>query len=64
VELPGRRAEALRLIVENQHMLHEVVAWMATGRPAPQLLKVVEQDEYTNDVVLTLDDLWLVYDCS
>ncbi len=45
-------------------MLHEVVAWMATQKPAPRLAKVIDQDEFTNDVVLELDDLWLSYDCS
>jgi hypothetical protein len=45
-------------------MLHEVVAWMATHEPHPVLVRIVEQDEFTLDVVLRLEDVWLVYDCS
>jgi hypothetical protein len=45
-------------------MLHEVVAWMATHEPHPELIRIVEQDEFTLDVVLRLEDVWLVYDCS
>ena len=29
-----------------------------------KLVKIVDQDEFTNDVVLSLGDVWLAYDCS
>lgn len=62
--LPPARADALAELTAQQHMLHEVVAWMATHEPHPELIRIVEQDEFTLDVVLRLDDMWLVYDCS
>lgn len=61
--LPPDRAAALAEAVASQHMLHEVVAWMAT-QPNAELGPIVEQDEFTNDVSIQLGDIWLVYDCS
>lgn len=53
--------------VAEQDMLYEVVAWMAvvaSEGEAPDLVEIVEQDEFCNDVVVSYGDLWLVYDCS
>lgn len=58
------RATELAAIVADQHMLHEVVAWMGRHQPTPDLVAIVDQDEFTNDVILALDSVWLVYDCS
>ena len=63
-ELPVARAAELAEQLRDQDMLYEVVAWMATQRPAPEIVRIVDQDEYTNDVVVELADTWLVYDCS
>lgn len=63
-DLSPTRAGVLAEIVDQQHMLHEVVAWMATQSPSPEIEQIVEQDEFTLDVILRLDDVWLVYDCS
>lgn len=62
--LSASRAGELAKLVGTQGMLHEVVAWMATCQPQPEIVRIVEQDEFTLDVVLRLEDLWLVYDCS
>ena len=62
--LSAERSATLRAITERQHMLHEVVGWMAASKPTPDLVKIVDQDEFTNDVVLALPDCWLAYDCS
>jgi hypothetical protein len=63
-ELSATRVGELAELVKHQHMLHEVVAWTATHQPQPEIIRIVEQDEFTLDVVLRLDDVWLVYDCS
>ena len=62
--LSPTRVAALSELTAPQHMLHEVVAWMATHEPHPEIIRIVEQDEFTLDVVLRLEDVWLVYDCS
>ena len=61
------RAAALARAVADHGMLHEVVTWMASVEPAPEIVRIVEQDEYSLDVVLLVRgdrDVWLVYDCS
>ena len=58
------QAASLAAIVAEQSMLYEVVAWMGRHQPTPELVEIVDQDEFTNDVVIALDELWLVYDCS
>ena len=63
-KLAPQRAAALSSILAHQHMLHEVVAWMGAQKPTPELVKVVDQDEFTNDLVLRLPDVWLAYDCT
>jgi len=62
--LSPERVGALAELTKEQHMLNEVVAWMATHQPRPEIIRIVEQDEFTLDVILRLDDVWLVYDCS
>jgi hypothetical protein len=62
--LDPSRAATLAEAVAAQHMLHEVVAWMATQGPDTELARIVDQDEFTNDVIVRLADVWLVYDCS
>ena len=63
--LPEARAAELASAIADHQMLHEVVAWMARVEPQPEIVRIVEQDEYSLDVVLRLeDDIWLVYDCS
>ena len=67
VELAPAREAALAATVAEQDMLYEVVAWMAVvagGDDAPELVEIVEQDEFCNDVVVSYGELWLVYDCS
>ncbi len=50
--------------VQQQGTLSDVVRWMARVG-GMELLLVVEQDEFTNDVVLQwCDGLYLIYDCT
>jgi hypothetical protein len=62
--LAAERAAALAELTAPHHMLHQVVAWMAGHEPTPELARIVEQDEFSLDVVVSLGDVWLVYDCS
>ena len=62
--LSDARREALRSAVEGHRTLAEVVRWGLATR-APRIVEnVVVQDEYTHDVVLRADDVWLVYDTT
>ncbi|MCA9712393.1 MAG: hypothetical protein KDK70_41540 [Myxococcales bacterium] len=60
---PAVRAE-LEACVADQATLADVVRWM--GRAGDmELLAAVDQDEFTNDVVLRWRTGWfLVYDCT
>lgn len=64
VGLPApRRAELERALAEHA-TLSDVVRWMAEVGGV-ELVSIVEQDEFTNDVVLRWSDgLYLVYDCT
>jgi len=62
--LSSGRVDALRAIAAGQCLLQHVVAWMGVCDPTPDIVKIVEQDEFTNDVVIAVSDAWLVYDCS
>lgn len=66
--LSPERARAWGATVSDQEMLYEVVRWMATQTDTegegPELVEIVDQDEFTNDVVIACEDVWLVYDCS
>jgi hypothetical protein len=55
----------LQSVVSRQGMLHDVIAWFAVTAPTPTLISVVDQDEFTNDVVVRVrDGVYLVYDCT
>lgn len=55
----------LRAAVQPQHTLHDVIIWMAAEGGRPQIEHVVEQDEFTNDVVIRESEgVVLVYDCT
>lgn len=62
--LTSTRAKTLAAVAARQHMLHEVVSWMGALSPTPELVTVIDQDEFTNDVVLRLEDCWLSYDST
>lgn len=52
-------------LVRAQHTLADVVAWMAAAGGRPSIVHVVEQDEYTQDVVIRESEgVFLVYDCT
>ena len=65
IGLSDQQLAPLRAITARQSMLHEVVAWMGIARPTPELISVTDQDEFTNDLVVRLNEgLYLVYDCT
>ncbi len=64
VGLQAELREQLAQAVQQQATLSDVVAWMAQVG-GMELLSIVEQDEFTSDVVLRWRaDLFLVYDCT
>jgi hypothetical protein len=45
--------------------LADVVRWSFAAKPPREIVEVVAQDEYTNDVVMAgADDLYLVFDTT
>ncbi len=65
VPLPEKERVALAAQVVHQHTLHDVIAWMTTARPTPSIVAVIDQDEFTNDVVVRLSpERFLVYDST
>ncbi|MEM7154695.1 MAG: hypothetical protein AAF799_17735 [Myxococcota bacterium] len=52
-------------VVAHQHTLRDVVAWMAAAGGTPSIVTIIEQDEFTSDVVVRESDgVFLVYDCT
>lgn len=44
--------------------LAEVIAWGLAQSPPAQIADVITQDEYTLDVLLPVNDRWIVYDTT
>jgi hypothetical protein len=54
--------QQLVAVAAKQRTLEEVTRWaVASGH---RLLDVITQDEYTHDVVVAADELFLVYDTT
>ena len=63
-DLSAERFEELVRAVADHHTLERVIRWsIARGL---MVSDIIQQDEYTQDVVLPLDEgtLHLVYDCT
>jgi hypothetical protein len=57
VGLSPARRRALDTAVAAQRTLEDVIRWLLP-------VEVVVQDEFTHDVVVAWDDVWLVYDTT
>jgi hypothetical protein len=58
------RVAALEAVVTQHATLEAVVRWGLASRVPRFIERVVVQDEYTHDVVLSANDCWLVYDTT
>ncbi len=63
VELAPARQRALNEMVTPLVTLEHVVRWSLTLDPI-EIADVINQDEYTVDVVMPYRDLWLVFDST
>ena len=57
------RERALEIAREHR-TLEDVVAWGLADSPPRLIARVVVQDEYTHDVVMPFEDIFLVYDTT
>jgi hypothetical protein len=58
------RLARVRAVVGDQRTLEDVVRWGLALSPPALVADVVVQDEYTHDVVLPFEDVFLVYDTT
>lgn len=58
------KVAALEPVVTRHATLEAVVRWGLASRVPRFIERVVVQDEYTHDVVLSAHDCWLVYDTT
>ena len=63
-QLDPARLAAIERIVGAHGTLADVVAWGLAQRPAALVSAVVVQDEFTHDVVVPHDGIFLVYDAT
>ncbi len=65
VGLDGATRTAIEAVVGGHATLQQVARWAFTSDPPREIVDVVTQDEFTNDVIVRWDDtLVLVYDCT
>jgi len=62
-DLPEATARVITEVVQPLVTLEHVVKWSLTQEPI-QIGDVISQDEYTIDVVMPYQDLWLVFDST
>lgn len=62
--LDPARGDALRATLTSHATLAEVVRWLVASRSPRFVHDVVVQDEFTHDVVVPFEDLWIVYDTT
>ena len=63
--VPSELRRQLASELAQLHTLADVLAWARRARPPRQVAEIVTQDEYTHDVVLTLDGSHhLVFDAT
>ena len=60
--------ERLAIEIDRHNGLNDVLAW-ASRRPASRfhphvVAEVITQDEFTHDVIVPFDDIFLVYDTT
>jgi hypothetical protein len=60
--LPAVERDALAAVVARHHGLDQIFAWGRTQSPPIDPADVIQQDEFTHDVLVPLPgDRWLVY---
>ena len=62
--LDPTRRERLAEAVSSQATLDKVLSWAMSLRPPARIARMVAQDEYTHDIVLPIEDIFLVYDAT
>jgi len=62
-DLPKPAAQTITELVQPLVTLEHVVKWSLTLEPI-QIGDVISQDEYTVDVVMPYNNLWLVFDST
>ena len=60
---PARR-ELLAEAVALQFMFDKVLTWAMSLQPPARIARMVAQDEYSHDVVIQFEDVYLVYDAT
>ena len=65
IDLDPATRELIEQTITSHTILERVLRWSFGLAPPRSPLKVLAQDEFTNDVVIRWDDkLVLVYDCT